>query len=161
SLAEAIAFNRANADTEMPFFGQEIFELAAALETGADTPQPIFGGLTYNQALAIGRNAGVNRIDAALAAFHVDAVVTPTGTTAGVADRSHRRRPVRVRSSVAGGHSRLSDRECPHGTGVRVAGRGQLHRNGVQRACAHPPGIRLRARADGADRAAVLPDDSA
>src|SRR5262245_15135931 len=82
SLAEAIAFNRANADTEMPFFGQEIFELAAALETGADTPQPIFGGLTYNQALAIDRNAGVNGIDAALATFHVDAIVTPTGTPA-------------------------------------------------------------------------------
>jgi amidase len=82
SLAEAIAFNRANADVEMPFFGQEIFELAAALAPGADSAQPIFGGLTYNQALEIDRNAGVNGIDAALATFHVDAIVTPTGTPA-------------------------------------------------------------------------------
>jgi amidase len=82
SLAEAIAFNRANASVEMPFFGQEIFELAAALEPGADAPQPIFGGLTYNQALEIDRLAGVNGIDAALATFHVDAIVTPTGTPA-------------------------------------------------------------------------------
>jgi amidase len=82
SLADAIAFNRANAAVEMPFFGQEIFELAAALEPGADTPQPIFGGLTYNQALQIDHDAGVNGIDAALATFHVDAIVTPTGTPA-------------------------------------------------------------------------------
>jgi len=82
SLAEAIAFNRANADAEMPFFGQEIFELAAALEPGADTPQPIFGGLTYNQALEIDRKAGNDGIDAALTRFHVDAIVTPTGTPA-------------------------------------------------------------------------------
>ena len=82
SLTDAIQFNRDNADVEMPFFGQEIFELAAALEPGADAPQPIFGGLTYNQALAIDRAAGVNGIDAALATFHVDAIVTPTGTPA-------------------------------------------------------------------------------
>jgi amidase len=82
SLADAIAFNRANAAVEMPFFGQEIFELAAALEPGADTAQPIFGGLTYNQALQIDHDAGVNGIDAALATFHVDAIVTPTGTPA-------------------------------------------------------------------------------
>jgi len=82
TLTDAIDFNRANAAVEMPFFGQEIFELAAALEPGADTPQPIFGGLTYNQALAIDRNAGVNGIDAALASFPIDAIVTPTGTPA-------------------------------------------------------------------------------
>ena len=82
SLADAIEFNRANADTEMPFFGQEIFELAAALAPGADTPQPLFGGHTYNQALEMDRLAGVNGIDAALATFHVDAIVTPTGTPA-------------------------------------------------------------------------------
>jgi amidase len=80
TLADAIAFNTANADVEMPFFQQEIFELAEALETGADTPQPIFGGLTYNQALEIDRLAGVNGIDAALATFNLAAIATPTGT---------------------------------------------------------------------------------
>ncbi|HEX2339863.1 MAG TPA: amidase [Vicinamibacterales bacterium] len=86
TLADAIAFNEANADREMPFFGQEIFELAAALEPGEDTPQPIFGGLTYNQALEIDRLATVNGIDAALADFNVEAIVTPTGTPAWCTD---------------------------------------------------------------------------
>jgi len=80
TITEAIQFNRDNAATEMPFFGQEIFELTDALEEGPDTPQPIFGGLTYNEALEIDRLAGVNGIDAALAQFHLDAIATPTGT---------------------------------------------------------------------------------
>ena len=80
TLAEAIAFNSANAAVEMPFFAQEIFELALALETGADTPQPIFGGLTYTQALEIDRLAGVNGIDAALNSYGLEAIATPTGT---------------------------------------------------------------------------------
>jgi amidase len=82
TLADAIAFNNAHAATEMPYFLQEIFELAQALDTsGADpgnNPQPIFGGLTYNQALAMDHNAGVNGIDAALSRFNLDAVVAPT-----------------------------------------------------------------------------------
>src|SRR5205823_10885333 len=53
TLADAIAFNNANAATEMPYFFQEIFELAEALDTSGpdpgNNPQPIFGGLTYNQ----------------------------------------------------------------------------------------------------------------
>ncbi len=82
ALADAIAFNNAHAATEMPYFSQEIFDLAQALDTsGADpanNPQPIFGGLTYNQALASDHNAGVNGIDAALSQFNLDAVVAPT-----------------------------------------------------------------------------------
>ena len=78
--ADLIAFNEANEAREMPFFAQELFDLANALETGADTPQPLFGGLTYNQALEIDRLAGVNGIDAALATFNVQAIATPTGT---------------------------------------------------------------------------------
>lgn len=86
TLADAIAFNQANAAAEMPFFGQEIFELAQALEPGPDDPQPIFGGLTYNQALEIDRLAGVNGIDLALAQFSLDAVVAPTDNPAWVTD---------------------------------------------------------------------------
>ena len=60
----------------------EIFQFAQALDTSGpdpgDNPQPLFGGLTYNQALAIDHNAGANGIDAALAAFDLDAVVAPT-----------------------------------------------------------------------------------
>src|SRR5262249_54834693 len=82
TLADAIAFNSANASTEMPYFFQEIFQLSQAMNTsGADpanNPQPIFGGLTYNQALAQDHNAGVLGIDAALSQFNLDAVVAPT-----------------------------------------------------------------------------------
>jgi len=86
TLADAIAFNEANADREMPFFGQEIFELAQALEPGEDTPQPIFGGMTYNEALQADQDATVNGIDAALARFNIDAIATPTGTPAWCTD---------------------------------------------------------------------------
>src|SRR5215468_7263229 len=53
TLADAIAFNSAHADTEMPYFFQEIFQLANAMNTSGpdpgNNPQPIFGGRTYNQ----------------------------------------------------------------------------------------------------------------
>ena len=80
TLAEVIAFNDANEAREMPFFAQEIFDLALALRPGANTPQPIFGDLTYNQALDIDHDAGVGGIDAALTNFNLDAIATPTGT---------------------------------------------------------------------------------
>ncbi len=82
TLQSAIDFNNAHADAEMPFFNQDIFDLANALAPGPNDPQPIFGGLTYNQALAIDHNAGVNGIDAALAQFNLDAVVSATDNPA-------------------------------------------------------------------------------
>jgi amidase len=86
TLADAIAFNEANAEKEMPFFGQEIFELANSLPTGVDDPQPDFGNLTYNQALEIDRLSGVNGIDKALQTFDLDAVVAPTDNPAWATD---------------------------------------------------------------------------
>ena len=86
TLQTAYDFNAAHADIEMPFFNQDIWDLTLALETGADTPQPIFGGMTYNQALAIDHNAGVNGIDAALAQFNLDAVFTATDNPAWATD---------------------------------------------------------------------------
>src|SRR6185369_17063444 len=65
---------------EMPFFLQELFDLAQSLLPGPNTPQPAFGGMTYNQALDIDHDAGVNGIDLALSMFNVDAIATPTGT---------------------------------------------------------------------------------
>jgi amidase len=85
TLLDAIAFNEANADREMPFFGQEIFELATALEPGEDTPQPIFG-MTYNEALDADQDATVKGIDRALTTFNIDAIATPTGTPAWCTD---------------------------------------------------------------------------
>jgi amidase len=86
SLQSAIDFNNAHADVEMPFFNQDIFDLANSLAPGPDDPQPAFGGLTYNQALAIDHNAGVNGIDAAISQFHLDAVVSATDNPAWATD---------------------------------------------------------------------------
>ena len=82
TLQSAIDFDNADADVEMPFFNQDIFDLANALAPGPDDSQPIFGGLTYNQALAIDHNAGVNGIDAAISQFNLDAVVSATDNPA-------------------------------------------------------------------------------
>jgi amidase len=86
TLQSAIDFNNAHADVEMPFFNQDIFDLANSLAPGPDDPQPVFGGLTYNQALAIDHNAGVNGIDAAISQFHLDAVVSATDNPAWATD---------------------------------------------------------------------------
>jgi amidase len=82
TLADAIAFNSAHADVEMPYFNQDIWDLAESLAPGPDDPQPAFGGLTYNQALEIDRLAGVNGIDAAISQFQLDAVVSATDNPA-------------------------------------------------------------------------------
>ncbi len=86
TLQSAIDFNNAHANTEMPFFNQDIFDLANALAPGPGDPQPIFGGLTYNQALAIDHNAGVNGIDLAISQFQLDAVVSATDNPAWATD---------------------------------------------------------------------------
>jgi amidase len=86
TLADAIAFNEANAEKEMPFFGQEIFELSNSLALGADEPQPAFDNMTYNQALEIDRLSGVNGIDKALQDFDLDAIIAPTDNPAWATD---------------------------------------------------------------------------
>jgi amidase len=86
TLVEAIAFNEANAEKEMPFFAQEIFELANSLALGPDSPQPAFDNMTYNQALEIDRLSGVNGIDKALQDFDLDAVIAPTDNPAWATD---------------------------------------------------------------------------
>jgi len=82
TLQTAIDFDNANADIEMPFFNQDIFDLCASLAPGVNDPQPAFGGMTYNQALAIDHDAGVNGIDKAISRFHLDAVVSATDNPA-------------------------------------------------------------------------------
>jgi amidase len=68
TLADLIAFNKANADKEMPWFDQEIFEDA---ESRGDLSDP-----KYVEAQArIKRLAGPEGIDAALAANHLDALL--------------------------------------------------------------------------------------
>jgi amidase len=103
TLADAIAFNNANAATEMPYFFQEIFDLAEALALGPDDPQPAFNGLTYNQALAIDHNAGVNGIDLALSQFGLDAVVAPTDSPGWTTDLILSDHFIFASSGLAGG----------------------------------------------------------
>jgi amidase len=86
TIETAIAFNNAHAEKEMPFFGQEIFELTAAMAPGPNDPQPDFDNMTYNQALEIDRLSGVNGIDKAIAQFNLDAVIAPTDNPAWATD---------------------------------------------------------------------------
>jgi amidase len=80
TINDAIAFNIAHADAEMPFFQQEIFDLTAAIDPDPNAPQPLFGGMTYNQALDVDQNTAVNGIDLALSMYNLQAIATPTGT---------------------------------------------------------------------------------
>jgi amidase len=80
NLDDAIAFNNAHADREMPFFAQEIFLAAQAMDTSSpDAPQPSFGGMTYNQALdADQKIGGTEGIDQVLHDFNLDAIISAT-----------------------------------------------------------------------------------
>lgn len=86
TLQDAINFNNAHADVEMPYFNQDIWLQCESLLPGPDDPQPVFGGMTYNQALAADHLYGVNGIDAALSQFNLDAVVSATDNPAWATD---------------------------------------------------------------------------
>jgi amidase len=79
SLADVIAFNKAHAKEEMPFFGQEIMERA---EKKGPLTDP-----TYRQALATNhRLTRAQGIDAVMTANRLDALVAPTGGPAWLTD---------------------------------------------------------------------------
>ena len=86
TLADAIKFNSNHANSEMPFFNQDIWDLTNAMSPGPDDPQQDFGGMTYNQALAIDQASGVNGIDLALTQFNLDAIVSATDNPAWATD---------------------------------------------------------------------------
>jgi amidase len=90
TLETAIDFNNANAATEMPYFGQEIFTLAETMDPDPNFCEPGFpstvlpststctdSSMSYNDALIIDHNAGVS-LDDALNRFNLDAIVAPT-----------------------------------------------------------------------------------
>ncbi len=85
TLQTAINFNNAHAAVEMPFFNQDIFDLAQSLNPNPNFVDPNFG-FSYNQALAIDHDAGVNGIDKAINDFHLDAVVSATDNPAWATD---------------------------------------------------------------------------
>ncbi len=71
SLADLIAFNKAHADREMPWFGQELFEAAQA--KGPLTDRAYLDALANSKRLA-----GPEGIDAAMQAHHLDALLAPS-----------------------------------------------------------------------------------
>jgi len=79
SLEDLIRFNKDHADTEMPYFGQEIL-IAAQEKGGLDSP-------AYQKALKKMKTlAGKKGIDATLQKFSLDAIVAPTGAPAWFTD---------------------------------------------------------------------------
>ncbi len=80
-LAGLIDFDNAHASVEMPFFQQEIFDMAQA--TNGDLTDP-----TYVQERATATGAARNAIDSALAANHLDAIVAPTNGPAWVTNHA-------------------------------------------------------------------------
>jgi amidase len=92
TLQTAIDFNNNHADAEMPFFNQDIFDLAETMNPDPNFVDSRFtsaqfpNGMSYNDALAIDHNAGVNGIDAAISQFGLDAVVSATDNPAWATD---------------------------------------------------------------------------
>jgi amidase len=75
TLEEIIAFNKAHAAEELPFFDQDLFERAQAT-TGLDNPEYL-AALAENQRLA--RQEG---IDAIMEHYQLDALIVPTSSPA-------------------------------------------------------------------------------
>ena len=82
SLEELIAFNQRNADTEMPWFGQDLFEQAQAKGELSDPEYTT----ARNRAR---RLAGPEGIDAALKAQQLDALIAPATGAAWPTDLAH------------------------------------------------------------------------
>ncbi|OLB82310.1 MAG: hypothetical protein AUI14_00815 [Actinobacteria bacterium 13_2_20CM_2_71_6] len=80
-LAGLIAFNQAHADVEMPFFKQEIFELAQ--QTSGDLTDP-----TYLRQRTTATNASRAAIDTTIATNHLDAILASTNGPAWVTNLS-------------------------------------------------------------------------
>jgi amidase len=79
TLAGLIEFNRANAETELRWFGQDIFE--AAQQTSGDLTDP-----AYVAARTAATGSARRAIDSAIAAHDLDAILAPTNGPAWVTD---------------------------------------------------------------------------
>jgi amidase len=85
----------------MPYFFQEIFELADLFSTDPNATQPFFG-ISYNQALALDHQAGV-AFDKALDDNDLDAVVAPTDSPGWTTDLILSDHFIFASSGLAGG----------------------------------------------------------
>lgn len=79
SMADIIAFNKANADREMPIFGQEMMEISVAKGQLSDAAYR--AALDKNHRLSRGEG-----IDAVMNRLKLDALIAPTGAPAWVTD---------------------------------------------------------------------------
>ena len=110
TLQTAIDFDNAHADVEMPFFNQDIFDLANSLNTtDPNAPQDpsLFGSnaagmSSYNIALQLDQAAGIS-MDQALSMFHLDAVVSATDNPAWATDLVYGDHFIYGTSSLAAG----------------------------------------------------------
>jgi len=81
TLQALIDFNNANASQEMPFFAQEIFDLANLFSSNPKATQPL--GLSYNDSLAIDQKIGATEgIDQLLQSNNLDALIAGTDSPA-------------------------------------------------------------------------------
>ena len=81
TLQTAINFNNNHAAAEMPFFAQEIFDLAETFPTDPNAATPL--GPSFNQALAADQLFGATEgIDLLLQQNNLKAIVAPTDTPA-------------------------------------------------------------------------------
>lgn len=93
TLADLIAFNRANAEREMPLFGQEIFE-ASVLKPPITDP-------AYREKRATATKLAREALDKMLAENNLAAIVSPSGGPPGIVD------PVNGGGGFFGSPSRL------------------------------------------------------
>jgi len=79
TLADVIAFNEQHKDTEMPYFGQDLFVKAQG--KGPLTSKEYVEALAKNHKLS--RDEGIDRV---MDRFHLDAILAPTGGPAWLTD---------------------------------------------------------------------------
>lgn len=94
SITDLIAFNKANADKEMPYFGQEFLEMAAALDSEEAIAETRAARETARR---LAREEG---IDAVLKEHRLDAFVVSTSDPADVSDLPNGHRGGRGCSTV-------------------------------------------------------------
>jgi amidase len=146
TLDDLIAFNRAHAASELPYFGQEIFEQAAK-KGPLSSPD-------YRKALAKCRDlARTKGLDATFARYKLDALVAPTQGPPALIDLVNGDPGGGGSSTVCGGG--LSRDHGTDGLRVRAPARRHLHGPRVERAEAREVRICLRAGDEGAPAAAV------
>jgi len=142
-----IAFNEQHRDREMPFFGQELFLQAAA--KGPLTDKAYMDALAKDRKLS--RDEG---IDATLAKDKLDAIVAPTGGLPWLIDWVNGRRVSTGSSSTPAAVAGYPSVTVPAGYAFGLPS-DFVPRNGVERSDAPEIRLRLRARDERPEAAAV------